>query len=313
MANVFISYSSKDKDYADKVLQELERNGIDCWMAPRDIPGGSYYAREIPHAILSCSVFLLILSDYAQTSDYVLRELDYATANKKEIIPYEIRDCDLIPEFDFLLRTKQHYKAFLNPESEMKGMILRIAQIIQNNQIEKQYAQEYVLHDKITVCKACGSSNLEIQKGFMDRLVLTAGGKKRIKDISEGCASIILLGALMLTLLYSYDSTLESKVSIEVFSKNFDRFIFSYLAVCVPVGIVLLFCKKLPYIHELRRRYRVRHRLSVTYLKCNVCSRQFKSVIRGKENPNFLKKLSQEDQVEILPTKAPENAEHERR
>jgi hypothetical protein len=38
--DIFISYSSIDKEVADKVCSILEENGISCWMAPRNITPG---------------------------------------------------------------------------------------------------------------------------------------------------------------------------------------------------------------------------------------------------------------------------------
>ena len=35
--DVFISYSSKNKNIADAIVADLEQNNIKCWYAPRDI------------------------------------------------------------------------------------------------------------------------------------------------------------------------------------------------------------------------------------------------------------------------------------
>ncbi|MBP5493609.1 MAG: toll/interleukin-1 receptor domain-containing protein, partial [Lachnospiraceae bacterium] len=35
--DVFISYSSKNKNVADAIVAEFESSGIKCWYAPRDI------------------------------------------------------------------------------------------------------------------------------------------------------------------------------------------------------------------------------------------------------------------------------------
>ena len=68
MRQVFISYSSKDFAQAQSVRHVLEQNGITCWMAPADIPGGSNYTKEIPVAIRGCQAFVLMLSNNAQKS-----------------------------------------------------------------------------------------------------------------------------------------------------------------------------------------------------------------------------------------------------
>ena len=44
-ADVFISHSSKDKHVADAICAVLERRGLRCWIAPRDVtPGASWGA-----------------------------------------------------------------------------------------------------------------------------------------------------------------------------------------------------------------------------------------------------------------------------
>ena len=45
--DVFISYSTKNTEYADAVCKKLEDNGIECWIAPRNIKTGTNYAKEI--------------------------------------------------------------------------------------------------------------------------------------------------------------------------------------------------------------------------------------------------------------------------
>jgi len=98
--DVFISYSSRDMVQAETVRNVLEKNGIPCWMAPRDIPGGSNYTKEIPIAIRQCQVFVLILSQHAQSSHWVLKELDSAVNCGKTILPFMLEDCELNDEFN---------------------------------------------------------------------------------------------------------------------------------------------------------------------------------------------------------------------
>lgn len=44
MAEVFISYSSLNKNIADAVCARLESDGVRCWYAPRDITLGGYFS-----------------------------------------------------------------------------------------------------------------------------------------------------------------------------------------------------------------------------------------------------------------------------
>lgn len=126
MHDVFISYSTKDLSQAEKVRDILENNGIPCWMAPRDIPGGSNYAREIPQAIRGCQVFVLILSDNAQRSTWVVKELDNAVNCGKVIMPLMLEDCPLNDEFNFLLTGAQRYAAYRKSAEVLNTLVERI-------------------------------------------------------------------------------------------------------------------------------------------------------------------------------------------
>ena len=44
---IFISHSSKDADVALKICNILEKNGKNCFIAPRDIRMGKEYAEEM--------------------------------------------------------------------------------------------------------------------------------------------------------------------------------------------------------------------------------------------------------------------------
>src|ERR1700688_4333127 len=50
-AKVFVSYASRDVAVADAVVAALERHGVGCWIAPRDVKGGALYADAIVRSI----------------------------------------------------------------------------------------------------------------------------------------------------------------------------------------------------------------------------------------------------------------------
>jgi hypothetical protein len=49
--DVFISYASQDASVADAVVKAFERQGLTCWIAPRNVTPGAFYGDEIVHAI----------------------------------------------------------------------------------------------------------------------------------------------------------------------------------------------------------------------------------------------------------------------
>ncbi len=78
----FISYSSKDQEFAERLYADLQNNGVRCWYAPHDLKGGKKIYDQINQAIRIYDKLLLILSENSINSDWV--ELEIKAARKKE-------------------------------------------------------------------------------------------------------------------------------------------------------------------------------------------------------------------------------------
>jgi len=90
--DVFISYSKKDKTVADAVCGTLEKRGIRCWIAPRDVPPGKSWPAAIVEAISNSKVFVLVFSNGSNQSKQVFNEVGEAFDNDIPIVPYRIED-----------------------------------------------------------------------------------------------------------------------------------------------------------------------------------------------------------------------------
>ena len=78
----FISYSSANQDFADRVHADLQAKGVRCWFAPHDMQGGKKIHEQIDEAIRVFDRLLLILSAESMVSEWVATEI--AKARKKE-------------------------------------------------------------------------------------------------------------------------------------------------------------------------------------------------------------------------------------
>ena len=128
--DIFISYKAEEFDEADSLRQILEAEGFSCWMAPMSIAGGASYASEIPPAIRNCKIYLLVLSELAQKSKWIPRELDQAINDEKIILPFVIEQCKLEDEFAFYLTNVQRYEAWKNREDALNKMLAEIRAIL---------------------------------------------------------------------------------------------------------------------------------------------------------------------------------------
>ncbi len=103
MADIFISYSTKDKAVAEQLVAQIESNGYTCWIAPRNIVPGADWAKSINTAITEAKVFIVIYSRNSTESTQVPKEIGIADARKLPIIPYKIDSTPLSGDFEYHL------------------------------------------------------------------------------------------------------------------------------------------------------------------------------------------------------------------
>jgi uncharacterized protein YjbI with pentapeptide repeats len=58
----FISYSTKDQDFTDRLHSDLQGKGVRCWFAPEDLKIGDKFRSRIDESIRIHDKFLLVLS-----------------------------------------------------------------------------------------------------------------------------------------------------------------------------------------------------------------------------------------------------------
>src|SRR6266571_2105084 len=64
----FISYSSKNQDFAERLYSDLQNKGVRCWFAPHDMRTGDKIRERIDETIRLYDKLLLILSEWAVAS-----------------------------------------------------------------------------------------------------------------------------------------------------------------------------------------------------------------------------------------------------
>jgi hypothetical protein len=74
----FISYSSRDREFAERLYEGLQNNGVRCWYAPEDLQMGAKIRVAIDEAIRESGKVLLVLSANALASRWVEKEFETA-------------------------------------------------------------------------------------------------------------------------------------------------------------------------------------------------------------------------------------------
>jgi len=108
----FLSYSSADKEFADKLCKMLEERGVDCWIAPRDVDPGKNYAEEIITALDSTRSIVLVVSEKANQSVHVQKEVERAVHKGQTVFPVRIKDVQLSKALEYFISTSQWIDAF---------------------------------------------------------------------------------------------------------------------------------------------------------------------------------------------------------
>jgi len=125
--DVFISYSHVDVAYAEAVCRGLEKRGLKCWMAPRDIPAGENFAEAILNGLNSARAFVLIFSAAANRSQHVAKEVNLATG--RPIFYLRTEDLRPTPPLEYFLSDIQWLDAFGFPD---ENTLDKLAAVIKN-------------------------------------------------------------------------------------------------------------------------------------------------------------------------------------
>src|ERR1700730_9277436 len=113
--DVFISYSQPDHDCAVEMVARLEAEGINCWIAPRDIAPSADWAAEIMDAISSVRVMILVFSANSNLSPQVRREVERAVHKQLSVLPFRIENVLPSKSLEFFLSAQNWMDAFPPP------------------------------------------------------------------------------------------------------------------------------------------------------------------------------------------------------
>jgi hypothetical protein len=110
--DVFLSHSHVDKHYADAICHCLERAGVRCWVAPRDIRPSEDWAEAIINGMDQCRILLLIFSSSSNNSPQVRREVERAVNKGLTILPFRIEAVAPSKSLEYFISTQHWLDAF---------------------------------------------------------------------------------------------------------------------------------------------------------------------------------------------------------
>lgn len=140
----FISFSNKDKTFAEQLHRDLQNKGVRCWFAPEDIRIGDRVRDRIDESIRSHDKLLLILSEHSVLSRWVGDEVEAAFERERRekrsiLFPIKIDDAvtDSETSWASLIRRSRHIGDFIQWEvpDSYKTAFNRLLRDLTANQI----------------------------------------------------------------------------------------------------------------------------------------------------------------------------------
>jgi len=102
LGKVFISHSSWDEEFGDRLAKDLSTRGLPVWYDKLDLQVGDSVPGKINEGLAEAKYFLIVLSPKAVESRWVQEELNAALMRQVAslgtfIIPVLLRDCSIPP------------------------------------------------------------------------------------------------------------------------------------------------------------------------------------------------------------------------
>jgi hypothetical protein len=112
---IFVSYSQPDYGCAMELVTRVEAQGINCWIAPRDIAPSADWAAEIIDAISKSRTMVLVFSASSNDSPQVRREVERAVHKQVNILPFRIENVLPSKSLEYFLSAQHWMDAFPPP------------------------------------------------------------------------------------------------------------------------------------------------------------------------------------------------------
>ena len=116
---VFISYSSLDRDRVIPVVESLRSNGISVWVDEGNIHAADLWSEQIVQAIADCRVMVVMLSQNSTDSHNVMKEVMLASEQKKVLLPVYLEPAEIPANLQYQLAGIQHLELYGQNEEQV--------------------------------------------------------------------------------------------------------------------------------------------------------------------------------------------------
>ena len=118
--HLFISYKHEDSDFAEILINRVEKAGFKTWVDSDKLAPGEDWRNGIDESIKNAFALIVIMSPEAKASEYVTYEWAFARGAGIKVIPVLYKSTQLHPRLealqylDFTIRTNRPWDTLLN-------------------------------------------------------------------------------------------------------------------------------------------------------------------------------------------------------
>lgn len=132
MYRVFVSYSTRDLEWASYLKQLLTDAKASVFVAEHDVSAGSSLSSEIAAQVKQCDLFLLLWSARSQGSAYVQSEIFLAKAEGKRVLPILLQADNHLPP---MLGDLKYLPLSKNPQASLAWLKEHVATAAQSKAV----------------------------------------------------------------------------------------------------------------------------------------------------------------------------------
>lgn len=169
MPRVFLSHSSQDREFVEKLAIRLSRAGVDVWYDKWEIRVGDSVAEKIENGISVSDSFVAVLSEHSVKSPWVRKELDAAIAEEigrkgAYILPVLAEDCEIPP----LLAGKRYANFATSPDQAFEELVEAIVLRRSDTASERRLRSRLAI-DAIQLYTTLEGSDFAVYEGEEER------------------------------------------------------------------------------------------------------------------------------------------------
>ena len=191
MGQVFISYSRRDLEIVNHLVERMQRAGIHIWIDREEIKAGKLWRTQIVQSIDTCDAFILMLSSSAAASENVRKEIDLAQDSSRTIFIINLDQVKIPADMRYQLAGLQFI------DLKTLGVDLAINQLIDTLKTELKIAIEPPVRQAELVIQGVDPSVFDSEKQqqlleFISKLVQTSPSQLHIAGVAAGSAHLFI-------------------------------------------------------------------------------------------------------------------------